>query len=504
MTDSGRSERSNLSTDAASSAPPPASSPAVRSVMRANRARDTRPEVAIRSAMHRCGLRFLKHRRPLPELRCVADAVFPTERVAVFVDGCYWHRCGEHGTQPRTNSAYWAAKLDGNVTRDRRNDAALGAAGWLTLRIWNTRHRAQRPLGLRPSCRIGEPEAAAPRRSQIRCAKGFAVVCSNLVGMATFDEAAWRADTAWQGTAPSHAEMWAVLNDPSVASDFCAAVAARVGRSELLATASLHALRAAGISGSALLDEYRRVSGRQVRQATIDRLLKAPLTRRARWNNSFANLVSGRFTELVFEATYSTPLREVGVVVEDATTDRSFVDYRLVAADNDESFALSINVKNAGRQMRLARTFFGLDPEDTLPMATYKAFGAADADIPPLLYVYLVDWTLLERLREAYWLRSLSAGEQEVFRLMTTFQGFPRDLEDEFVASTVERRLDRLLAEVGYTESSDLPFRVIQPHAATRSSTNTTSGVRTCSSRGWRPIPTCISASSTKRSRFMN
>ena len=104
--------------------------------MQGNRKRDTRPEVAVRSALHRLGLRFRKHGRPLSELRCLADVVFPRERVAVFVDGCYWHRCALHGTSPRTHSRYWEAKLAGNVARDRRNDAALAAAGWLVLRIW--------------------------------------------------------------------------------------------------------------------------------------------------------------------------------------------------------------------------------------------------------------------------------------------------------------------------------------------------------------------------------
>jgi len=104
--------------------------------MQGNRKRDTRPEVAVRSALHRLGLRFRKHRPPLSDLRCLADVVFPRERVAVFVDGCYWHRCPLHGTSPRTHSGYWEAKLTGNVARDRRNDAMLAAADWLVLRIW--------------------------------------------------------------------------------------------------------------------------------------------------------------------------------------------------------------------------------------------------------------------------------------------------------------------------------------------------------------------------------
>jgi DNA mismatch endonuclease (patch repair protein) len=62
--------------------------------------------------------------------------VFPKQRVAVFVDGCFWHRCPDHGTSPQANSTYWRVKLDRNVARDQRNDAALAAAGWLVVRVW--------------------------------------------------------------------------------------------------------------------------------------------------------------------------------------------------------------------------------------------------------------------------------------------------------------------------------------------------------------------------------
>lgn len=104
--------------------------------MRANKGRDTGPEVALRSVLHRRGLRFRKHTRPLADLRCEADAVFRRARVAVFVDGCFWHRCPEHGSDPRANSEWWRAKLDGNVERDRRNDRVLAEAGWTVVRVW--------------------------------------------------------------------------------------------------------------------------------------------------------------------------------------------------------------------------------------------------------------------------------------------------------------------------------------------------------------------------------
>jgi DNA mismatch endonuclease, patch repair protein len=104
--------------------------------MRGNRGEDTRPEVLLRSALHRRGLRFGKNRAPVPGIRCRPDIVFPAARLAVFVDGCFWHRCPDHGISPRTNSAYWTAKLDRNVSRDRRNDRDLRAAGWAVIRVW--------------------------------------------------------------------------------------------------------------------------------------------------------------------------------------------------------------------------------------------------------------------------------------------------------------------------------------------------------------------------------
>jgi DNA mismatch endonuclease (patch repair protein) len=82
------------------------------------------------------GLRFRKHQRPIESLRCNADVVFPRERIAVFVDGCFWHGCPEHGRAPRRNSNYWREKLDRNAARDRRNTKALADAGWVVLRYW--------------------------------------------------------------------------------------------------------------------------------------------------------------------------------------------------------------------------------------------------------------------------------------------------------------------------------------------------------------------------------
>jgi DNA mismatch endonuclease (patch repair protein) len=106
-------------------------------VMRGNRRVDTRPEVVIRSALHRLGYRFRKNAPvTVAGLRVRPDIVFPGRKIAVFVDGCYWHRCPIHGTAPGANKLYWQLKLDGNVARDGRVNSALRRAGWRVVRIW--------------------------------------------------------------------------------------------------------------------------------------------------------------------------------------------------------------------------------------------------------------------------------------------------------------------------------------------------------------------------------
>lgn len=106
--------------------------------MRGNRKRDTRPEIELRSALHRAGLRFRKDFAVRPDEGRVirVDVAFPRAHVAVFVDGCFWHRCPEHGNEPRSNSTYWGPKLARNVERDRGVDARLAAAGWRVVRVW--------------------------------------------------------------------------------------------------------------------------------------------------------------------------------------------------------------------------------------------------------------------------------------------------------------------------------------------------------------------------------
>ena len=96
------------------------------------RGSDTKPEMIVRRALWRRGLRF----RTKTRLPGRPDIVFPTERIAVFVDGCFWHCCPQHQVQPSTNAVFWQNKLSGNVERDRRTKRLLAAEGWIVLRFW--------------------------------------------------------------------------------------------------------------------------------------------------------------------------------------------------------------------------------------------------------------------------------------------------------------------------------------------------------------------------------
>ncbi len=105
--------------------------------MKANRRSDTKPELALRSALHAMGYRYRKDLRlDLPQRRVRPDIAFTSRKVAVFVDGCFWHACPEHGSRPKNNEWYWSPKLEKNVERDRAADAALADAGWTVLRLW--------------------------------------------------------------------------------------------------------------------------------------------------------------------------------------------------------------------------------------------------------------------------------------------------------------------------------------------------------------------------------
>ncbi|WP_433465299.1 very short patch repair endonuclease [Spirillospora sp. CA-128828] len=106
--------------------------------MKANRRSDTKPEITLRKALYALGYRYRKDfRLDLPGgVRVRPDIVFTARKVAVFVDGCFWHVCPEHGREPTSNEWYWTPKLRRNVERDRAADAALEAAGWRVVRLW--------------------------------------------------------------------------------------------------------------------------------------------------------------------------------------------------------------------------------------------------------------------------------------------------------------------------------------------------------------------------------
>ena len=149
---------------------PAASSPGRSANMRAIRRTDTKPELALRQALHRMGYRFRKdYRLDLDGgARVRPDIAFTARKVAIFVDGCFWHACPDHGSKPSVNQGYWTPKLARNVARDRAADAALELAGWQVIRLWE-----HVPLGdavaavvtaLGPRQPSGPPAALGPRQ----------------------------------------------------------------------------------------------------------------------------------------------------------------------------------------------------------------------------------------------------------------------------------------------------------------------------------------------------
>jgi DNA mismatch endonuclease, patch repair protein len=113
-------------------AKPPASSARVSAQMSRMPRKNSTPELALRQALHRRGLRYRLH-APLPGK---PDVVFSARKLAVFVDGCFWHACPMHGSVPKNNRQWWQEKLAATVLRDRRKDAALAALGWATIHVW--------------------------------------------------------------------------------------------------------------------------------------------------------------------------------------------------------------------------------------------------------------------------------------------------------------------------------------------------------------------------------
>ncbi|WP_269083683.1 very short patch repair endonuclease [Lentzea aerocolonigenes] len=133
----------------------------MRASMRSNRSRDTKPELALRSAVHALGLRYRVAARPLPEIRRTADLVFTRAKVAVFLDGCFWHGCPEHHTKAATNAGFWADKVNTNRDRDRNTDKRLSEAGWQSIRIWEHQDPKQAALEIAAAVRVRRPASGS-------------------------------------------------------------------------------------------------------------------------------------------------------------------------------------------------------------------------------------------------------------------------------------------------------------------------------------------------------
>jgi len=117
-------------------APPVASSEAISRKFSRQRSFDTTPELLLRRALHRRGLRYRVHVRPVSSLRRTADVVFPRARVAVEMRGCFWHGCPLHRTIPSTNHQWWADKLANNRRRDAETEGIWRAEGWTVVIVW--------------------------------------------------------------------------------------------------------------------------------------------------------------------------------------------------------------------------------------------------------------------------------------------------------------------------------------------------------------------------------
>jgi DNA mismatch endonuclease (patch repair protein) len=115
---------------------PSASSDLVGKRMRVQPRTDTACELSIRSALHRRGFRFRVNGRPVSDYRRRADIVFPKLRIAVFIDGCFWHGCRHHASMPKTNRRWWSQKIRRNRIRDQQTTLFLRRRGWSVIRIW--------------------------------------------------------------------------------------------------------------------------------------------------------------------------------------------------------------------------------------------------------------------------------------------------------------------------------------------------------------------------------
>lgn len=121
---------------------PAAASQLIRKRMQRQRRKDTALEMSVRRKLHAAGVRYRVDVRPEPDLRTRGDIAWRGRRVVVFLDGCFWHRCPEHSTTPKNNSAWWADKIESNVQRDRKTDERLQERGWRVMRFWEHENAA--------------------------------------------------------------------------------------------------------------------------------------------------------------------------------------------------------------------------------------------------------------------------------------------------------------------------------------------------------------------------
>lgn len=143
-----------------------ASNEGVARSMRSNRRSGTRPELGVRRALFALGLRYRVDFAPGRNKRRKADIVFTKSRIAVFIDGCFWHGCPLHATIPKANSRYWVPKLARNVERDRETNESLKDEGWVVLRYWEHESTARviedvrRHVRARPSEKVASSRAS--------------------------------------------------------------------------------------------------------------------------------------------------------------------------------------------------------------------------------------------------------------------------------------------------------------------------------------------------------
>ncbi|WP_115668553.1 very short patch repair endonuclease [Ciceribacter selenitireducens] len=122
------------------------------------RQKGTGAELRIRKMLHAAGLRYRLHVALITKPRRVADIVFPRARVAVFIDGCFWHGCPIHASWPKNNAEYWRSKIETNRARDADTDQRLGEAGWEVIRVWE--HENPSEASMRIAKRIAARKAS--------------------------------------------------------------------------------------------------------------------------------------------------------------------------------------------------------------------------------------------------------------------------------------------------------------------------------------------------------